>query len=723
MRRLLAADPYGQEARQSWQAQGTKRLDQWPKLPSPIALALNHHNFIPVEAFKGVSPDLNPNSQVERVFRSSGTTQADRSRVALSQQGYHQYCEQAMISFYGCLRRYTPQPLTLPGVSLIPFADEWPDSSLAQMLTWISHISSVSHEQPLAQIKHLSARQTPFWLFGTGFHYAQLFDQGLRQPLPAGSLVVETGGTKGLTRDLTSQELHSMLSDMFQVTPEQIITEYGMSELSCQAYSCPALKPPNHSPQWLQFPAWVATAVETPEGLQPEGEGALVVWDQYNPDYPWPVRTQDRVHLQSDGRFQLLGRILAAPLKGCSLRAAQVFATPSPEPTALETAQQKTSATMTWHTPPTTEAMQQRADQLFANWPSWLDDSEWAESAAREWPQKVVRQWVHADLMPPPHRSSTDWVQAALTACDHGPTAKRWLILGPQSHPLALIEPLVLAYLLDLDVEVRLTRPQPSLETWLIERLNSVGARIRTRPRSWRLGSQTPVEWDAIMVFGSDDTIDQLTNLNLAPVKGFGTLITVATAPVDALTQDPTPLIKDAFTLGQQGCLCPRLGFVWDDDTIDQDSWQTTMAHALEQALNPLDLELNLDQALALRHETSRLALQKRTSGLIQPSAREPLFPVYLFQPDWTVDDYMSPTPWSLPLVRVKPGQQDQVSHWLTRHPSIQRVSLLGKAPKEIVTQRGLELCRAGEANQNLWTGQHQQQAYFRINKSEGGRI
>ena len=52
---------------------------------------------------------------------------------------------------------------------------------------------------------------------------------------PEGSIIIETGGTKGKAREVQRNELHKALVNCFSISGDQIVSEYGMCELSAQA--------------------------------------------------------------------------------------------------------------------------------------------------------------------------------------------------------------------------------------------------------------------------------------------------------------------------------------------------------------------------------------------------------------------------------------------------------------------------------------------------------
>src|ERR1035437_7937841 len=82
--------------------------------------------------------------------------------------------------------------------------------------------------------------QNPKLLLGTAFSFVHLLDylveRNLRVGLPAGSRVMETGGYKNRSRTLPKEELHALITERLGVPRANILCEYGMSELSSQAY-------------------------------------------------------------------------------------------------------------------------------------------------------------------------------------------------------------------------------------------------------------------------------------------------------------------------------------------------------------------------------------------------------------------------------------------------------------------------------------------------------
>jgi hypothetical protein len=123
---------------------------------------------------------------------------------------------------------------------------------------------------------------------------------------------METGGYKGRSRELPKRQLHEMISKLLGVAEPGIVTEYGMSELSSQAYEQAGV---------FQFPPWARGRVVSPETGAEAGEGEtglLRVFDLANIWSVMAVQTEDLAARRGKG-FELLGRSAESEPRGCSL--------------------------------------------------------------------------------------------------------------------------------------------------------------------------------------------------------------------------------------------------------------------------------------------------------------------------------------------------------------------------------------------------------------------
>jgi hypothetical protein len=309
------------------------QLAHWSEIP-----------WVPASAFKAVPLVSGDSSQVQRVFRTSGTTGAGR-------RGEHHVLDLGLYkhSLVPNMRRhlYSGWPAgpdgegpMLPILALAPPPAQAPESSLSFMLGVALEVLSggeggffVTRDGVIdtvglsAALVEATARGTPVLLAGTAFAFVHWLDRLKEQSggfnLPPGSLIMETGGFKGRSRVLERPEFYSALSEAHGVPCEAIVNEYGMTELLSQFYDGPvvatsgiALEARRHVP-----PPWVRTRVLDPNTLSPlpRGEpGLLCHYDLANAGSVMAVLTEDLGIAVDDG-FRVLGRVQGAARRGCSL--------------------------------------------------------------------------------------------------------------------------------------------------------------------------------------------------------------------------------------------------------------------------------------------------------------------------------------------------------------------------------------------------------------------
>ena len=170
-------------------------------------------------------------------------------------------------------------------------------------------------------LQQASEQSQPVLLMGASYSLVHLMDallaQGLRFKLPEGSRIMDTGGFKGQSRELSPSEFYRGLSEVFGVQAASCQNMYGMTELSTQFYDAgqqtqPVVKRGAH---------WIKTRVLDPlTGTElPAGQvGVLAHTDLGNFNSVLTILTEDLGHVHADG-FVLLGRAQGAQAKGCSL--------------------------------------------------------------------------------------------------------------------------------------------------------------------------------------------------------------------------------------------------------------------------------------------------------------------------------------------------------------------------------------------------------------------
>ncbi|MDD4932798.1 MAG: acyl-protein synthetase [Methylacidiphilaceae bacterium] len=278
---------------------------------------------VPQELFKQALLFVHEGRTPRRIFETSGTTSPSPGRHALLDVDLYR-----AVSAEGARRAGVPWE-TVDLHFLVPSPQEAPHSSLSAMFGFWSEQSAHSAHFWI-QDGHLDQKGLrtalceavragrPVGLCGTAFAWIPLIDRHEEPPLclPRGSFLLETGGFKGRTRELSKPDFYRALEARFGICAEEIWSEYGMTELSSQAYA-------QGAEGIHRTPPWARVRILDPlTGRDCRiGEKGLVAWvDLANIDSVLAIQTQDEAIAARDG-FRLLGRSADLPLRGCSLTA------------------------------------------------------------------------------------------------------------------------------------------------------------------------------------------------------------------------------------------------------------------------------------------------------------------------------------------------------------------------------------------------------------------
>ena len=537
-------------------------------------------HFLPIRSFRDSKVPVGSEGDAFKTFLSSGTSMQGRSRSRFSEQGLEFYKLSALKAFSSVLNDFFGESAyAIKGYSLIPDPSTnkvWQDSSLAQMLKWFSEFWSLTYtgEDGRWLINHSDELgQKPVFIFGTAAHLVGLYDWGYRTKLPAGSIVIETGGSKGSSRPVDRDELFAAIGAMFAVPESHIVSEYSMSELASQSYDWvrPEDRHKKKFKRRFAFPGWVSTYImDDPSIAKNSGLGVLLINDRARVDIPWPIQTEDLAGLKAEETFELLGRVPNAPLRGCSMLAQEVL---KPKPTTQETALVWTSAGIKLELNDQevldrgTKAV--AALQRFFDAPSTLNTltSELKSATASASAVDNIRQNL-------PH-TENDWL-AIVKNATHPSTPNRWLIILPGSHSVAGLYPLAVATVAGLSLKVRVPRNfenSNSLVSNFIQLVVEDVARpgsIEVLPSNWKVTDAVDDTCDAILAYGENQTIKMLREVSEKPVSGFGNAITAAFITEDDLTHRSALLAQDAFALAQRGCLSARFAVLFSDKSLGE---------------------------------------------------------------------------------------------------------------------------------------------------------
>lgn len=214
---------------------------------------------------------------------------------------------------------------------LTPSPEEAPDSSLSYMMETVREAYGTVESRYYIERGRLQGERLaydlaecrePISLLGTSSSFVHFIDfheeRSFPLVLPEGSRLMDTGGFKGKSREVSREWIYAMAEQRWGIPPENCVNEYGMSEMTSQFYdrivgreAMRAFSPP---PQ-------VRTRILSPETLQPvaKGEiGLLAHIDLANIDSVAAILTED-IGREVEGGFLLIGRATGAAAKGCSL--------------------------------------------------------------------------------------------------------------------------------------------------------------------------------------------------------------------------------------------------------------------------------------------------------------------------------------------------------------------------------------------------------------------
>jgi phenylacetate-coenzyme A ligase PaaK-like adenylate-forming protein len=284
---------------------------------------------VPTTSFKDFELTSLAPAERTNVFYSSGTTEQRPSRHFHNAESLAIYEASLMCWFAECFK---PSP-NLRFISLTPPPHAAPNSSLVHMFGTIGTTYQtvftgnigddkawvVNQEKTTELLQMFCNQNEPVAIVGTAFGFVHLLDHLTASKqhfqLPAGSRVLETGGYKGRSRVIPKNKLHQLIAKQLGVSNVQIISEYGMSELSSQGYDNPQ--------RIFRLPPWAHVQIISPETNKEVaiGETGLVrILDLANVYSVMAIQTED-LAIRRDNGFELLGRATEAEPRGCSLMA------------------------------------------------------------------------------------------------------------------------------------------------------------------------------------------------------------------------------------------------------------------------------------------------------------------------------------------------------------------------------------------------------------------
>ncbi len=304
---------------------------------------------VPTGAFKELELRCFPSDATRHVFRTSGTSAAAGARrgtllldtLALYEASLAPTLAQLLFPDLG---RNPRERMTLR--VLAPSPDELDDSSLSHMFGCLIDDVGDAHsgfdvtdgeldvDGLIAALARAGDAQKPVALCGTAFGFVHALDacaeRGHRFACAPGSRIMETGGFKGRSREISRDTFYSALHETFGIAPTQIVNQYGMTELGSQFYDSVLVDDVGRRRKL--GPPWARVRLVDPEtGRDVEGDapGLVVIHDLANTGSVAAIQTADLGRWidaeTDDGRFgrgfEVLGREPGAEARGCSIAA------------------------------------------------------------------------------------------------------------------------------------------------------------------------------------------------------------------------------------------------------------------------------------------------------------------------------------------------------------------------------------------------------------------
>lgn len=263
--------------------------------------------FLPIQLFKHREVYCGEGVP-EAVFTSSATTGMTPSRHPMASLAlYERAFMEAFRRFYGdpaawSLYALLPNYLQRKGSSLVYMADRL----IAACGSGGFYLDQ--YEQLIAD---MAADPKPKILLGVSYALWDLAEQ--YAPKLSNTIVMETGGMKGHREELPKEAFHKILCEGFGV--ERIHSEYGMAELTSQAYSQGENR--FFCPPWMQV---LVRDVNDPFDVgRQAGRGGLNIIDLANYYSCSFLQTEDVCRLHANGSFEVEGRIDHSEIRGCNL--------------------------------------------------------------------------------------------------------------------------------------------------------------------------------------------------------------------------------------------------------------------------------------------------------------------------------------------------------------------------------------------------------------------
>jgi phenylacetate-coenzyme A ligase PaaK-like adenylate-forming protein len=268
--------------------------------------------FLPIQFFKSHKVVSNENP-IQETFTSSGTTGMTTSKHFVTDNSlYEESYRKGFSQFYGNIEDYVvlallPSYLEREGSSLIYMVEDLIKMTNNPESGFYLH----NHDELIDKLTRLDNSGQNVILIGVTYALLDLIE---KHPFQLqNTIIMETGGMKGMRKEMIREELHEQLCQGFGITA--IHSEYGMTELLSQAYSL--------GNGVFECPSWMQILVRDTEDaltyVAAGKTGGINVIDLANINSCSFIATQDLGKKNPNNSFEVLGRFDNSDIRGCNL--------------------------------------------------------------------------------------------------------------------------------------------------------------------------------------------------------------------------------------------------------------------------------------------------------------------------------------------------------------------------------------------------------------------
>ena len=302
-------------------------VSHWQQIPA-----------VPASAFKDFTLACFPAEDAVGEFQTSGTTREKSGR-----HFFHTLELYDAAITHNFAAHLLPDNARLPMMVLPSSLQETLHSSLSHMMgvvlrefgavdsAYYVERGTLSLERLVSALREAERSGQPVFLLGTAFTFVDLSDHLIQHnetfQMADGSRVMDTGGFKGRSREVSKKALYGLIEECLGIPPTRVVNEYGMTELSTQFYD-QTLREGRQTDRKLA-PPWSRVLIIDPHTSQIANEGhrgLIRVYDLANLWSAMCLQTED-LGVAGGNVFEVLGRATGAEVRGCSLNAESLRAT------------------------------------------------------------------------------------------------------------------------------------------------------------------------------------------------------------------------------------------------------------------------------------------------------------------------------------------------------------------------------------------------------------